>query len=191
MSQHIVLHQQICGLNPSVPFFGEKTFPTHLFLVTRFPFIKFQYIYVNLNFRLKYGRWLLYSKLLHIVMPNASATRSFGYYSRHAVCLPNIFADNSDESWSYSVILVLINLSAFVFMLFGYIVIYKYVLFSLSLSHANNSSLHWIHHLWRLVVRLQSRYTRNGYIQYPRNDYPQPTHKLLQFLFSQCHLLMS
>ena len=60
------------------------------------------------------------------VMPEIKTKRIFGYYSRHAVCLPNLFPDDlKEQSWSYSLIFILINLVAFSFMFLGYVAVYK------------------------------------------------------------------
>lgn len=52
--------------------------------------------------------------------------RYFGYYSAHSVCLPRLFPDvNVDQSWPYSLFIIILNFLAFVFILISYIVIYR------------------------------------------------------------------
>lgn len=69
--------------------------------------------------------------------------RYFGYYAAHSVCLPRFFPDrNNDQSWGYSLLLLLINCSAFLFIFLGYVFIYRLVRLPLSIL--------WLTDLWRL-----------------------------------------
>ena len=54
----------------------------------------------------------------------------FGYYSANGVCLPRLFSQpDRDQAYEYSLFIVLINFSAFIYLAFAYFKIYRLVIF--------------------------------------------------------------
>ena len=49
-----------------------------------------------------------------------------GYYSASGVCLPQIFQNpDSDHPWEFSLLTVIINFIAFLYVALAYVIIYK------------------------------------------------------------------
>lgn len=66
-------------------------------------------------------------ELIADVHPNITPLYQFGYYSTHTVCLPTFFPNPAeDQGWGYTLLLLTINFIAFVFMLFAYIILYRF-----------------------------------------------------------------
>jgi len=50
----------------------------------------------------------------------------FGYYSAHGVCLPRLFPNPiTDKAWGYSLLIIIINFVAFLYMALAYFSIYR------------------------------------------------------------------
>nr|XP_039253694.1 uncharacterized protein LOC120330817 [Styela clava] len=69
--------------------------------------------------------WTLLENLVKNLNPAYIPERRFGFYSSHGVCLPRLFPDPSnDAAWGYSLMFILINFCAFIYIFVGYLIIY-------------------------------------------------------------------
>ena len=85
-----------------------------------------QYEKVSSNFFSRLTDWENFKSLVGALNPNFTVAYEYGYYSSHTVCLPTFFPDpTKDPAWGYSFLLLLLNFSAFIFMLIAYSVMYK------------------------------------------------------------------
>ena len=54
----------------------------------------------------------------------------FGFYSTHSVCLPTFIPHRDvDVAWAYSLMMILINFTAFFFIALAYALTFRYVKF--------------------------------------------------------------
>nr|XP_026691396.1 low-density lipoprotein receptor-related protein-like isoform X1 [Ciona intestinalis] len=51
-------------------------------------------------------------------------SNKFGYYSANSVCIPNLFVKQTTPSWTFTFLLLSLNLAAFIFVAASYIVVY-------------------------------------------------------------------
>ena len=93
-------------------------------LVTTFPFLMsvlHRFLTRNL------GSWESLETLIGLLDKNLIAECKFGFYSRYATCLPTVFPERDNQSaWGYSLAIVLLNFSAFLFIAFGYTLTFRY-----------------------------------------------------------------
>ncbi|XP_039249356.2 uncharacterized protein LOC120327042 isoform X1 [Styela clava] len=87
-----------------------------------------------------YG-WTLLENLISKLNPTYKPDRRFGFYSSHGVCLPRLFPDPSnDAAWGYSLLFILVNFLAFIYIFVGYLIIYVKATRSNALASSTASS---------------------------------------------------
>lgn len=73
----------------------------------------------------RFSEWDNVASMIAAVNSNITAVYTFGYYSSHTVCLPTLFPNRIDRAWHYTLLLLIINFMAFVFMLVAYVLLYR------------------------------------------------------------------
>ena len=70
--------------------------------------------------------WMELEELMRKVDPNLSLSHKYGFYSSHTVCLPTFFSNHeTSRAWGYSLFMVILNFSAFIFIAIGYFLMFR------------------------------------------------------------------
>ena len=59
-------------------------------------------------------------------LPNSGLVRNFGYYGETSVCMPRFYVGLGDDSWEYTIAIIMLNFASFVFIVVSYFIIYKH-----------------------------------------------------------------
>ena len=72
------------------------------------------------------NNWRYTKKFLAENFPNYSIGLEFGYYGQTSVCMPRFYVEKGEQSWEYSLFIIVTNFVLFIFIALSYIWIYKH-----------------------------------------------------------------
>ena len=71
--------------------------------------------------------WLKVKKVISNKFKYNEIKAEFGFYSQTSVCMPHFYASTDESSWEYSLFLITLNFTLFIYMVVVYVLVFKKV----------------------------------------------------------------